>query len=250
MSDRRTGRNLAYGLIYLALAALGALLLAYADGESPALLSGLLLLLVSAAGFVLVGFDWWYPRHRAGVALATAPSGQPATAFPRSPVPTVMSTALPLLLAAWAGLGVLIVDGAAARVVLAALALLFLWPLAPVVMGRVAPGGLYLTPAGIEHRKEAVTWSLGWDQVTGAVPGEPLAVTLSGPAPARTASTRVLWQREPDSPPGVLALDSRYLAADATVIAAVVARCVAQPELRARLGTPESVREVATLSAR
>lgn len=250
MSSRRTGRAIAYGLIYLALAALGALLLAYADGEALAVLSGLLLLLLAGAGGVLVAFDWWSPAHRAGVALATAPSGQPATAFVRSPVPTVMSTLLPSLLAAWAALGVVLAGSPAARVVLAAVALLLLWPVVPVVRGRIAPGGLYLTPTGIEQRKEAVTWSVSWAQVSGAVPGEPLAVTLNGPAPAPAATTRVLWRREPDSPPGVLAVDSRYLAADPTVIAAVVTRCVAQPDLRARLGTPESVREVATLTAR
>lgn len=241
--DRRTGRNAAYGLGYLFLALLGAGMVGYEGGRDLGLMFGLLLLLVAAGGFVLVGFDWWYAGHRPGVSTATAPSGRPATAFLRSRVPVAMSVVTPVLLVAWSVVG-LAVTGSWLFLLPAAL---FASPLVAVVRGRIAPGGLFLTPEGIEERKEAVSWSLPWEHVAGVVPGEPLAVTLSGPAPERTVRTRWLWQREPRGLPGVLAVDSRYLAADPVVVAAVIGRCVADPAIRARMGTAEVVEEISAL---
>lgn len=250
MRYARNGRNAAYGLGYLLLAALGAGLLGYTGDRSLGLLLGLLLVVLAAAGLVLVGFDAWHVRHRPGVTLATAPSGAPATAFLRSPVPTTMSAVVPVLLALWATVGSLVVHQVAARVVLLLVALGLLTPLVAVLRGRVAPGGLYLTPGGIEQRKEAVSWSVPWSAVAGVVPGEPLALPLTGPSPEPTRRTRVLWQREPRGRPGVLAVDSRYLAADPVVIAAVVGRCVADPAARARMGTADVVEEIATMASR
>ena len=251
-SPSRTARNVALGVGYLALAALGVALLATAADRLLGLLSGILLLLVAVAGFVLVGFDAWYPRHRAGVVVAAAPSGAVATAFPRSKVPMAMSTVLPAALAAWGVLGCILAaaaDEPVAAVVLALVAVGVATPLVAVVRGQVAPGGLYLTPAGIEHRKEAVTWSLRWEDVTGVVPGAPLAV-LRTTAPQLRTTTRVLWQREPSGPPGVQAVDSRYLAEDDVVVAAVIARCIAHPEQRARMGTEAAVAEIVATRAR
>lgn len=244
MTNRRTGRNAAYGLGYLLLALLGAGLVAAAGDRTLGLLLGLLLLVIAGSGFVLVGFDWWYAGHRPGATTATAPSGRRATAFPRSPVPFTMSVVVPVLLALWALVGSLVADHLAARVVLLLLAVGLATPLLAVVRGRVAPGGLYLTAEGIEQRKEAVSWSLPWERVAGVVPGEPLALTLDGPAPEPVVRTRRLWQREPTGVPGALAVDSRYLAADPVVVAALVARCVADPALRPRMGTPEVLAEI------
>ena len=248
MRYARNGRNAAYGLGYLLLAALGAGLVGYTGDRLLGLLFGLLLLIVAAAGLVLVGFDTWYVRHRPGVTVATAPSGVPATAFPRSPVPTAMSVVVPVLLALWALAGSLLADDVAARVVLLLLAAGLATPLVAVVRGRVVPGGLYLTPTGVEQRKEAVSWSIPWDDLDGVVPGEPLALSLRAPAPERTVRTRLLWQREPRGLPGVVAVDSRYLAADPVVVAAVVGRCLADPAARARMGTPDVVDEIAAMT--
>lgn len=241
--DRRTGRNAAYGLGYLVLAILGAGMVGYAGDRDLGLMFGSLLLLIAAGGLVLVGFDWWYAGHRPGVTTATAPSGLPATAFLRSRVPLAMSVVVPVLLVAWSLVG-LVVTGSWLFLLPAAL---FASPLVAVVRGRVAPGGLYLTQEGIEQRKEAVSWSLPWDGVEGVVPGEPLALPLTRPSPEPVVRTRWLWQREPRGLPGVLAVDSRYLAADPVVVAAVIGRCVADPATRARMGTPGVVEEIAAL---
>jgi hypothetical protein len=156
-----------------------------------------------------------------------------------------MSVVLPVLLALWALGGSLVVaDDVAARVVLLLVAVASATPLVGVVLGRVAPGGLYLTPAGLEQRREAVSWSVPWDHVAGVVPGEPLALTLAGPPPVPVVRTRWLWQREPTGPGGGIAVDSRYLAEDPTVVAELVARCIVDPALRARMGTPEVVAEI------
>jgi len=240
-TNARTGRNAVLGLCYLFLAALGAGLLAYAGDRDLGLMGGLLLLLLAASGFVLIGFDTWYVGHRPGVSLATAPSGVPATAFLRSRLPLVMSVAFCLLLVAWSVLGLAVAGG---RIGFLVPAVVGLAPLAGLVLGRVSAGGLYLTPAGIEQRKEAVSWSLPWDHVAGVVPGEPLALTLSGPPPEPVYRTRWLWRREPTAPPGVLAVDSRYLAEDPVVVAELVARCIVDPGLRARMGSPEVVAEL------
>ncbi|GAA1163850.1 hypothetical protein [Nocardioides aquiterrae] len=244
MTNRRTGRNALYGLGYLLLALLGVALVVTAGDRTLGLLSGLLLLVLAASGFVLVGFDWWYAGHRPGLTTATAPSGRPATAFPRSRVPFVMSVVVPVLLAVWALAGSLLVEHVAARVGLLLLAVVFASPLVAVVRGRVAPGGLYLTPEGVEQRKEAVSWSLPWDRVAGVVPGEPLALVLNGPPPDQVVRTRWLWRREPTGPAGVVAVDSRYLAERPEVVAELVARCIVHPPLRERLGTPEVVAEI------
>lgn len=250
-STSRTGRNAAYAVGYAALAALAAVVLATAADRLLGLLSGLLLLVIAAAGLAMVGFELWYPRHRPGAVLAPAPSGAMATAFPRSRVPTTMSVLVPAVLASWAVLGCVLAaaDGRpVTAVVLALLAAGVATPLVAVVRGQVAPGGLYLTPAGIEHRKEAVTWSIPWADVTGVVPGAPLAI-LRTAAPQPHATTRALWQREPTGPAGVQAVDSRYLAEDPVVVAGVVARCIAHPEQRARMGTAAAVAEVVAARA-
>lgn len=246
----RNGRNVGYALGYLLLALLGAGLVGYTGDRTSGLLFGVLLLLVAAAGFALVGFDTWFVRHRPGGTVSVAPSGVPATAFLRSSVPTALSGVVPALLALWAVLGCVLVDGPAAKVVLALLALGLASPLVALARGHVAAGGLYLTPAGIEQRKEAVSWSIPWEHLSGVVPGEPLALTLSGPAPEPEVRTRLLWQREPKGLPGVVAVDSRYLAADPVVIAAVIGRCLADPAVRSRMGTPDVVQEIAALDRR
>jgi hypothetical protein len=248
VAPARTGRNLALGVAYLLLAVLGVALLRYAGDRLAGALAGALLLLLAVAGLVLVGFDSWYVGHRPGVRLAPAPSGAPATAFPRSPLPTVMSAVLPAALAVWALTGCVLAASSGrplAAVVLGLLGIGVATPLVAAVRGRVAAGGLYLTATGVEHRKEAVTWAIPWEEVTGVVPGDPLALTLRGGAPEHHATTRVLWQREISGPPGTQGVDSRYLAEDPGIVAAVIARCLVEPDLRGRMGTESAVAEIA-----
>lgn len=245
-------RNLVLGACYLVLGALGVLLLAHAGDRLLGLMGGLLLGMLAGSGLVLVAFDSWYVGHRPGARLGTAPSGAPATAFPRSPVPTSMSAVLPGLLVAWALLGCVLaaVEGEpVATVVLGVLAVGLATPLVAVVRGQVAAGGLYLTAAGIEHRKEGVSWSVPWEEVTGVVPGEPLGLLVRA-VPRQRATTRMLWQREATGPAGTKAVDSRYLAADPLVVGAVVARCVAEPAQRARMGTADALKEISAMGSR
>ena len=77
--------------------------------------------------------------------------------------------------AVWAGTLAVVLYGHGHGVwasVLVALAVVFLWAVAVVPSGRCKPGGLWLTPDGLEYRKEAVSWTLAWSDLDGIDPAE------------------------------------------------------------------------------
>ena len=78
---------------------------------------------------------------------------------------SVLGTAF---LAAWSGLLAVVLYGHG-HPVWASLSVLFalvlLWPLAVAAAGKVKVGGLWLTPAGLEYRKEAVSWAMPWSDL-------------------------------------------------------------------------------------
>ena len=50
-------------------------------------------------------------------------------------------------------------------------------------------GGVYLTADGVTNVKDGATRRVGWDDIAGVVPGEPLAVVLrDGARPARSTA--------------------------------------------------------------
>ena len=117
-----------------------------------------------------------FDRCRPGPVLSTAPTGAPAMFFRRSPFMTVVSVVFCLAFAVWAGALAVVLYGHGHGVwasVPAPLAGVLLWPVAVLLTGRIKPGGLWLTPVGLEYRKEAVSWTLPWPDVDRIDPAEP-----------------------------------------------------------------------------
>lgn len=254
-----------FGACYLAFVVLGGLGVVHfaglgraarPDGWYWGLLVVLLMVLVGVFGLVLLVGAARVRRRLPGPTVAAAPSGRPATGFPRSP----------FLLGARVAFG-----GTALAVLLLAAALLFRegqrpagwvalllalgagWLAATVVLGRVRPGGLWLTHDGLEYRKDTLRWSVPWAEVA-AVRAEPDALTAGDVREVLVPSDPVLlWLRPGASPtvsgpgwarraapPGSLRIDGYHLAG-APVLVEMIEECLAQPRLRERLGTEHSL---------
>lgn len=218
-----------------------------ASGEIDRPVAGwffVLLGMLGIVGLVGVGQQAWFVRNRPGVALGAAPSGRPATVVLRSAFTTGMSIAVSGALAVFfaAATGALLVAGSGWLALTGLMTAILVWPLVPAARGQVRAGGLYLTTEGIEHRRDAVLWSLPWSAVTGAVPGEPVALVLDGrPGVETTSTTRWVWNREPRAPSGVVGVDCRTLGLDGVLVAAALNTALAHPERRADLGTGTSL---------
>jgi hypothetical protein len=128
--------------------------------------------MVGIGGLSMILFIALFGRVRGAPVLCTAPSGAPATFFRRSPFMLVCSVVFCIALAVWAGT-VAVVLGAYGHAVWASLpalfALVLLWPVAVVATGKVESGGLWLTSAGLEYRKQAVCWTLTWSELRSVV---------------------------------------------------------------------------------
>lgn len=241
-------RRAGFAVGYLALGALGVLGLVYVvagqvEGGFIAWFHALLVV-IGVGGLAMVGIEAWFVRHRPGARLGVAPSGAPATVVPRSPSHLVLSVVLTSTLVLFFGAAslVLVAEGSGWVAVTAPLAALLVWPLVPAARGRVRAGGLYLTAAGLEHRRDAVLWSVPWEAIGLAVPGVSVAVPLQGGVRARTTTTTpVVWNREVKARPGVVGIDCRMLGLDGVLVAAAINQAAAFPEQRAELGTPASL---------
>lgn len=240
-------RAAAIGLVYLAIAALG--VGGLSTSSTQELLGGrgllvVLLLVVGLAGLARAVHGWWFARHRPGAVLGTSPSGLPAVVLRRSRFRTVTSVAVTGALCAASAITAagLVGDRPGWAALCALVAVVLLWPLVPVVAGRVHVGGLYLTAQGIEHVRDAVSWTMRWDQVAGASPREPLGLVLeAGQQPERTRRVRWVWDREVSAPDGTVGVECRSLAIDAVLVAAAVNTAVGFPQRRAELGTPAAM---------
>jgi hypothetical protein len=263
-------RRLGWGVGYAIMGGFGVLSLVVLPGVDPAdrldtAFVGSLLALIGLGGLLVVGFVPWYDRYRPGPVLATAPSGAPATFFRRSRFLPVVSVLMTTGLTCWSGVlsGVLLRHGHPVWASsLAAFALLLCWPLVVALSGGVRVGGLWLTPAGLEYRKEAVAWTLGWPDLarvdpeaagvtTGVLPSpsgggvravQPVVLVLRvGARPVVRRTARWVWNRECDGPIGTVCVDCVDLAGGSELIAGMIERCVAYPALRAQLGTAASL---------
>lgn len=126
--------------------------------------------------------------------------------------------------------------------------------------GKVAPGGLWLTAAGLEHRQEAVSWAVPWADLTGAqphvtrnvlpylpgqglVPIQPVLLDLqAGRYPTKQRTVRWVWSREIRlAGADVVVVDAYDLAGGAVQLAETVRHYLAHPGLRAQLGTARSL---------
>jgi len=233
---------------YVLMGVLGVGLLMDDDGpdKTPiAALTAALLLVIAVGGLVMISFGPWFENHRPDPVLATAPSGAPATFFPRSWFRIVLSVVLSVALAGWlvAAAGTLYGSGHAGWALLVVvLALVLLWPVAVVATGKVQPGGLWLTPTGLEHRDAAVSWAVPWPDVRAVVAAEPVQLELRPDAePTRSRTVRWIWDQAGRIPAGRLGFASSDLAGGGPQIVAMIAYYLAEPPLREQLGTAESL---------
>ena len=165
-----TALRLVFATGYVLLCAFGAGLLMYPAQRSEAdryvsLFFGVLLALIGVAGLVLVLFIPVFDRCRPGPVPATAPSDNLAMFFRRGPFMVVTSVVFCLAFAVWAGTLAVVLHRHGyvvwASMLASLFALVLLWPVAAVQTGRIKPGGLWLTPVGLEYRKEAVELDSG-----------------------------------------------------------------------------------------
>lgn len=144
----------------------------------------------------------------------------------------------------------------------ALLAGVLLWPVAVVLIGKIKPGGLWLTPVGLEYRKEAVSWTLPWPDVDRIDPAEPGVQTGALPYASGTKVAAVqplvlalrlevlaevrrtvwwIWSRECRVPPGRVCIDCFDLAGGRQLITETIERHLSYPRLREQLGTEWSL---------
>jgi len=265
-----TALRLVFATGYVLLGALGAGLMMYPSQRSEAdryvsLFLGVLLALIGVGGLVLVLFIPLFDRCRPGPVLATAPSNNPAMFFRRSPFMVVTSVVFCLASAVWAGTLAVVLHGHGNVVwasVPALLAGVLLWPVAVVLIGKIKPGGLWLTPVGLEYRKEAVSWTLPWPDVDRIDPAEPGVQTGALPYASGTKVAAVqplvlalrlevlaevrrtvwwIWSRECRVPPGWVCIDCFDLAGGRQLITETIERHLSYPRLREQLGTEWSL---------
>ena len=270
-----TALRLVFATGYVLLCAFGAGLLMYPAQRSEAdryvsLFFGVLLALIGVAGLVLVLFIPVFDRCRPGPVPATAPSDNLAMFFRRGPFMVVTSVVFCLAFAVWAGTLAVVLHRHGYVVwasMLAVLALVLLWPVAAVQTGRIKPGGLWLTPVGLEYRKEAVSWTLAWSDVdridreesavqvsalpyasgTGVAAVQPVVLALRPGMRAEVRRTvRWIWSRECRVPPGRVYIDCFDLAGGPQLIMETIECHLSHLRLRDQLGTEWSLPRTAT----
>ena len=258
-------RGLLIAAGYGALGALGVFGV-LAGGGAPAVLIGGLLALIGTGGLGVVAFALWRGRYRLEPGVGIAPSGAPATFFRRSRFMIVWRLLFGYALAALAlvGTGMLYRWGYFGWALLVGLiGLLVLYPVVVMVTGPIRPGGLWLTPSGVEYREPAVSWAVSWSELVAVRPGT--APTCSADRPAKSAwlycytqadnavvlvlntgvrpvvSRRMRWGGEIPGD-GALYIDSYQLAGDAPMITKMIGRCLAHPTLREELDDTRALR--------
>jgi hypothetical protein len=226
---------------------------------------GSLLLPIGVGGLVLLLFISLFDRVRPGPVVDTAPSGAAAMFFRRSSFMVVLNVLIPLGLAVWLGaLGyVLHTNGHDVWAAVVALcALYLLWPVAVACLGRVRPGGLWLTPLGLEYRRDAAGWTLAWSELDGVeprpeewtvigvlprtggrpVPVEPVVLRLGlGVRVAVQRTVRFMWNYECRMPDDLVCVDCFDLAGGSVLIARTIERCLTDPRFREQLGSEWSL---------
>ncbi len=224
----------------------GAAALFAPDRDAAMRIFGGFLTALGLLALVAVALEVLWSRRRPGAQLGVAPDGTPATVIARAPWAVWMSA---LMLAVLAG-GLLASAGlAAAReawvwaAVFAAPGLWFVSLLLPFLLGRIAAGGLILTPRALIHARDGGSWQVSWDDITGVVPGDPTAVLLRpGADVSRTRGPLRGWRTSVPAPDGVLGIQTRHLAEGPEVTAFLVLAYAKDPSVRDQLGTEESLR--------
>jgi hypothetical protein len=230
-------------------------------GDPVLLLSAVGILGLGAGGLGLLLVEPWVDRHPRSPVLGAAPSGAPALCFLRSPVRHLVSALVLLWFALWsAALAVIVLGrgqpGWAALWGLGAVGLL--WMLATLVTGRRRPGGVWLTRAGVEYRKDAVGWAVPWTQVETVLsdraewkkpPLTPVLVRVQGIVLVVRGGATVpvqrsmRWSRDEQHglPERYLAVSCFGLAGGQQVVVETIERYLAHPAARDQLGTEWSL---------
>jgi hypothetical protein len=204
---------------------------------------------IAAAGLislVSLSLELLLVRRRPSVSLGVAPEGgAPATLLLRAAWTVWVGGAAAAALAVAALLGAVLALRSDNWFLALLLAIVGLWSasyLVPLVLGQVTAGGVYLSAAGIEHRRSGSWWRIGWEDVADVAAQEPLAVALAtGAAVERGRTTRWGWKGEVRAPTGVLGIQTRYLTVDHVVLSFVLLAYKHHPEQREQLGTPASL---------
>jgi hypothetical protein len=170
--------------------------------------------------------------------------GEPALVLPRASAPSLVSAWSLVVLAATCALGgvVALVAGrwVLGVVLLAAAAggLLVAQPR----RARELAGGLWCTPRRLVHLHDGVRWEIGWDDVSGVLPQEPMPILVHPgrePVIQRTAAAGRFHGRTKVD--GMLPVQTRYLAGGAVLASYVVGKAAVDPQFRAALGTEASL---------
>ena len=106
--------------------------------------------------------------------------------------------------------------------------------LAPFVAGRVAAGGVYLTPVGVEHRWALSVASVPWTVDTFQRSG---SVLTAAAAPQRTLRWFVPLDQVDRDGHGTIAIPATFLGPTAEELLATLDLCRRDPALRRTLGT-------------
>ena len=186
---------------------------------------------------------WWSVRRPGRLVLAAAPSGAPSTAVLRSRASFATPLANAVVVTAWCVFMVVLTAPVPwAAVVFGLVTLAAGARLAPFVLGRASAGGVYLTPTAVELRWGVRSASVLWETVLG--PPDDLAHGLAGAteaARARTFPVDVPLDVTDQPAPDRVAVPVAYLWLRADELSELIGWYAAQPALRARLGTQESL---------
>ena len=226
---------------------------------------GSLLVPIAVGGLGVLLFVSLFDHFRPGPVVGRAPSGSPAMFFRRSSFVLVLNVLIPLGLVVWLGALSVVLHGHGHDVwatVVALCALYLLWPVAVACLGRIRPGGLWLTPSGLEYRRDAAGWTLTWSELDGVeprpeewtvvgvlprtggrpVPVEPVVLRLRlGVRVAVQRTVRFVWNHECRMPDDMVCIDCFDLAGGSLLIARTIERCLADPRFREQLGTEWSL---------
>jgi len=185
----------------------------------------------------------WSVRRPGRLVLAEAPSGAASTAVLRSRGSFATPLTNAVLVTAWCVLMVVLTAPVPWAAVLFGLVTLAAGVrLAPFVLGRAATGGVYLTPTAVELRWGVRSASVPWETVRGRP--DDLAHGLAGATDAtgaRTFPVDVPLDVTDQPVPGRVAVPVAYLSLRADDLSELIGWYAAQPALRARLGTQESL---------
>jgi hypothetical protein len=204
---------------------------------------------VGAVGVLMLvsfGLEALRRGRRPFARVGTSPEGERATVLPFSGAALASPVVLLLLVlvAGAVGASVALGEGATTWVVIClVVAVPALVLLLPVLARRVRAGGVYLTSQGIEHRRLGTSWTVGWDDVEGVAPEEPLSLlTRAGARVVRARTSPYGWNGDVrTSEDRVLGIETRHLSVDEKTLAFLVASYQQHPELRDQLGTPASL---------